>query len=50
LMAEIKIHLTRQEAFLRLGDKEFIASVVPVNRDSFYWRGNEKVRKELFGI
>ena len=50
LMAEIKTHLTRQEAFLRLGDKELLRSIVPVDPDSFYWRGNEKVRKELFGI
>ena len=50
LMAEIKAHLTRQEAFLRLGDKELLRSIVPVDPDSFYWRGNEKVRKELFGI
>jgi hypothetical protein len=50
LMAEIKIHLTRQEAFLRLGDKELLRSIVPVNPDSFYWRGDEAARKELFGI
>ena len=50
LMAEIKAHLTRQEAFLRLGDKELLRSIVPVDPDSFYWRGNEKVRKELFGF
>jgi len=50
LMAEIKTHLTRQEAFLRLGDKELLRSIVPVDPDSFYWRGNEKVRKELFGF
>jgi len=50
LMAEIKIHLTRQEAFLRLGDKEFLRSIVPVNPDSFYWRGDEAVRKQLYGL
>ena len=50
LMAEIKIHLTRQEAFLRLGDRELLRSIVPVNPDSFYWRGDEVARKELFGI
>jgi len=50
LMTEIKTHLTRQEAFLRLGDKELLRSIVPVDPDSFYWRGQEKVRKELFGI
>ena len=50
LMAEIKLHLNRQEAFLRLGDKELLRSIVPVNPDSFYWRGDEAVRKELYGI
>ena len=50
LMAEIKIHLTRQEAFLRLGDRELLRSIVPVNPDSFYWRGDEAVRKQLYGI
>ncbi len=50
IMAEIKLHLTRQEAFLRLGDKELLRSIVPVNPDSFYWRGDEDVRKELYGL
>ena len=50
LMAEVKLHLTRQEAFLRLGDKEMLRSVIPVNPDSFYWRGDEEIRKELYGI
>jgi hypothetical protein len=50
LMAEIKLYLTRQERFLRLGDKEMLRDIVPVNPDSFYWRGDETVRKDLFGI
>jgi hypothetical protein len=50
LMDDIKAHLTRQEAFLRLGDKELLKAVVPVDPDSFYWRGDEMVRKELYGI
>ena len=50
LMTEIKAHLTRQEAFLRLGDKELLRSIVPVDPSSFYWRGDEEVRKELFNI
>jgi hypothetical protein len=49
-MAEIKLHLNRQEKFLRLGDKELLRSIVPINPDSFYWRGDEAVRKELYGI
>ena len=50
LMAEIKLHLTRQEAFLRLGKKELLRDIVPVNPDTFYWRGDEAVRKSLYGI
>ena len=50
LMAEIKHHLTRQERFLRLGDKELLRDIVPVNPDSFYWRGDEATRKKLFGV
>jgi hypothetical protein len=50
LMAEIKVHMNRQEAFLRLGDKELLRSVVPVNPSSFYWRGDETIRKELYGV
>jgi len=50
LMAEIKLHLTRQEAFLRLGDKELLRSIVPVNPDSFYWRGDEAARGVLYGL
>ena len=50
LMAEIKLHLTRQEAFLRLGNKKLLRDIVPVNPDTFYWRGDEAVRKSLYGI
>jgi hypothetical protein len=50
LMAEIKAHLTRQEAFLRLGDKELLRSIVPVDPSSFYWNGDEVKRLELFGV
>ena len=50
LMFDIKAHLTRQEAFLRLGDKELLRSIVPVDPDSFYWRGEENIRKDLFNV
>ena len=50
LMADIKAHLTRQEAFLRTGDREVIRSIVPVDPDSFYWGGDEQKRMELFGV
>ena len=50
VLAEIKALLARQEAFLRLGDKELLRSVVPVRADSFYWNADAHVRKELYGV
>ena len=47
-MAKIKTIMNRQEKFLRLGDKEFIRSIVPHNPHSFYWGGGEDIAKELF--
>lgn len=49
-LAEIKTILNRQERFLRLGSSDLLRSLVPVNTGSFYWTGNEAVRKELYGI
>lgn len=49
LMAEIKTHLIRMEKFLRLDD-DMIRAIVPVLPDSFYWRGSEAVRAELFNL
>lgn len=48
-LADVKMILNRQERFLRLGDKETLRDVVHFAPDSFYWRGNEMARKELFG-
>lgn len=50
LMADIKAHLTRQEAFLRMGGKDTLRDIVPVDPDSFYWSGDEAKRIELFGV
>ncbi len=50
VLAEIKALLNRQEAFLRLGDKELLRSVVPVRADSFYWNTDAHVRRELYGV
>tara|TARA_R110000796_G_scaffold35648_1_gene91464 strand:- start:863 stop:1624 length:762 start_codon:yes stop_codon:yes gene_type:complete len=47
-MAKIKTIMNRQEKFLRLGDKEFIRSIVPHNPHSFYWGGGEDIARELF--
>ena len=49
LMAEIKTHLIRLEKFLRLDD-DMIQAIVPVLPDSFYWRGSEAVRAELYDL
>jgi hypothetical protein len=50
IISEIKNHLIRQEAFLRLGDKELLRTVVPVDPSDFRWKGDEATRLELFGI
>lgn len=50
VLADIKTILNRQEKFLRLGDRDFLKEIVPVSLDSFYWNGNQDVRKELYGI
>lgn len=49
VLGEIKTILTRQEHLLRL-DADVIRSIVPVVQDSFYWNGDEAVRKEIYGI
>jgi hypothetical protein len=50
VLKEFKTLLSRQERFLRLGDKELLQSVVPINSSSFYWKGDEQLRAELYGI
>ena len=50
IMAGIKATLIRQEKLLRTFDKEELLSVIPVIPDTYYWSGDEGVRKELYGI
>jgi len=50
VLGEIKTILNRQERFLKLGDKELLKSIVPVNVESFYWLGDSSTRMELYGI
>lgn len=50
VLADIKTILTRQEKFLRLGDRDFLKEIVPVNTETFYWNGNEATRRSLYGI
>jgi|TARA_R100000482_G_scaffold124401_1_gene77098 hypothetical protein len=49
-LAYVKAQTIRLERFLNSGDKEFLRSIVPVDPSSFYWRGNEDARRELFGV
>jgi hypothetical protein len=52
-LSEIKTLLNRQERFLRISDDpKFLADIVPVNPNSFYWGGEaaENVRKELYKL
>lgn len=37
ILSEIRWHVGRLERFLRLGDRDLLTSIVPVNTDSFYW-------------
>ncbi len=50
-LAEAKTILERQERFLRVSpDRNVLASIVPIVRDSFYWNGAEGVRQEIYGL
>lgn len=50
VLTEIKTILSRQEAFLRLHDKETIQRIIPINAASFYWNTDSHIRRELYGI
>ena len=50
LLAQAKVQITRMEAFLRTLDKETAKAIVPVQPNSFYWKGNETLRKEFYGL
>jgi hypothetical protein len=50
LLAQAKVQITRMEAFLRTLDKETAKAIVPVQPNSFYWKGNEALRKEFYGL
>jgi hypothetical protein len=50
VLAEVKTILTRQEAFLRLHDRETIQRIVPINAASFYWNTDSHIRRELYGV
>lgn len=50
VLARAKVQIGRMEAFLRKLDKDEAAAIVPVNPNSFYWRGAEHLRKEIYGV
>lgn len=50
LLARAKVQITRMEAFLRKVDKDEAKAIVPVNASSFYWKGNEALRQEFYGL
>jgi hypothetical protein len=50
LLAQAKVQIGRIEAFLRHCDKDTAKAIVPVQPSSFYWSGNETLRKEFYGI
>lgn len=50
ILGEVKTLLNRQERFLRLGDRDLLQSIVPVNSGSYYWTGDEDLRRKIYGI
>ena len=50
LLAQAKVQISRIEAFLRHCDKDTAKAIVPVQPSSFYWSGNEDLRKQFYGI
>ena len=50
ILRRTKIQITRMERFLRSGNARDVASVIPVNPNTFYWNGAEEIRQELYGF
>ena len=50
VLARLKLEITRLERFLRLHSAEDAVATVPVNAGSFYWRGAEALRSEIYGL
>ena len=50
ILRRAKIQITRMERFLRSGNARDVASVIPVNPNTFYWNGAEAIREELYGF
>jgi hypothetical protein len=50
ILRRTKTQITRMERFLRSGNARDVASVIPVNPNTFYWNGAEDIREELYGF
>jgi len=50
ILRKTKTQITRMERFLRSGNARDVASVIPVNPNTFYWNGAEDIREELYGF
>jgi len=49
-LARAKAQIARLERFLRHHDAEQARDCVPVNPNSFFWRGAEGLRREIYGL
>lgn len=49
IMRRLKTHITRLERFLARHNADDALACVPHNDTSFYWRGDETARLEMFG-
>lgn len=49
-LVKAKAQIFRMEAFLRHVDKDTAKEIIPLNPSSFYWTGNEDLRKEFYGV
>jgi len=50
VLKEIKAVLNRQEHFLKAGTAEELRKLVQVNPSSYYWSGDEALRKDMYGF
>ncbi len=50
ILRHLKTEITRLEAFLRRHSADEAVACVPVNVGSFYWRGAEALRSEIYGL
>lgn len=49
VLARAKVQIARMERFLSLHSADDALACIPHNPNSFYWRGDEDARREMFG-